>query len=316
MAAIWSAVERRGFRVLNRFGIGLRIRAFNLYNAALASRRIDMRKSAAIKAVLPRAPAVMDPKIGVAKVDRGSLPYTEEVLAAIDAIWAEDRQMPQATKKKSYLRNILNPDRIASHPMLMKFASSPEIAAIVADYLGEIPALSEIQLWISEDDSPIERGSQMYHRDTADETQVKLFFLGNDVELQSGPLHVLPREISQAASKRLRYWTRKAPYYVPDPVLFDGIDPVSAIACTGEKGTAYFADTSQCFHFGSRDAKKPRCILMLQYTRLGRGDLRGEDFHQFRDSATSEAGRLLLDRDYMPRFDSGDGAEHVTASAA
>ena len=37
------------------------------------------------------------------------------------------------------------------------------------------------------------------------------------------------------------------------------------IRLTGEPGELMFADTSRCFHFGSREAVQPRFVLMIQY---------------------------------------------------
>src|SRR5688572_11129845 len=101
------------------------------------------------------------------------LPHLNRVLADATQIIGENRS--PTPKGKDYLINHLTPDDLKTYPSFLDFASSDEMTAIAAQYLGMIPVLSVVELWKSNRGDVPEIGSQLFHLDNADDRQVKVF---------------------------------------------------------------------------------------------------------------------------------------------
>ena len=48
--------------------------------------------------------------------------------------------------------------------------------------------------------------------------------------------------------------------------MFGGTSPDKLVKLTGATGTVYAADPYRCFHFGARSQKKPRLVLIMNFT--------------------------------------------------
>jgi hypothetical protein len=166
---------------------------------------------------------------------------------------------------KKYLQvvdstNALNLD----HPYL-KLALSEELIGLATRYLGFTPILSDIILWYSPNiDSELE-GSQFFHLDYADVSQVKVFVLITDVDEDSGPTAIVDAKSSQVISMAANYRLSNKDIRIPDETVFSHVKPSDIIRATGRAGSLFIADTSRCLHYGSRKAKKPRAVLLIQY---------------------------------------------------
>ncbi|MFB6375597.1 MAG: hypothetical protein ABEN55_21325, partial [Bradymonadaceae bacterium] len=115
------------------------------------------------------------------------------------------------------------------------------------------------------DSEPVK--SELYHCDWADTSQVKIFVFCNDVERRDGPLTLLSAADSERIRRHIGYRYGGARYRVPDERVFDVVDPDRERVMTGEEGTVCLADTSRCFHYGSRTESTAglRVAIMYQY---------------------------------------------------
>lgn len=166
-------------------------------------------------------------------------------------------------------------------PSVIDFATSPDVVAPVADYLGCIPALSTtlpsgIRVVESNrlyDDRPEEpHDSQLYHIDYYSLPNVYVLVLLRDTDSDQGPWTFLPRSVSQRVRSELGYWKHGRSYRLTDEEVYRVADPSEVVEFTGERGSVLFIESSGCLHFGSRNALRPRFQLMLGYTGAYRTD--------------------------------------------
>ena len=106
----------------------------------------------------------------------------------------------------------------------------------------------------------------------------------NDEE--KGPTTLLPADISkkicQGSNYEARYYSGQG--FVNDETIFKYCTRDDQISLGGPAGTGAFADTSNCFHFGSRCRSGERLMLMVKFmlphkarkTRTPRFDLISE----------------------------------------
>lgn len=167
---------------------------------------------------------------------------------------------------KNYLQKInWQSDLDANHPYL-KLACEPDLVASIGAYFGFVPVLGNIHLWYSPNESGTEPlGSQQFHLDYADTKQCKLFVPIYDIDLDNGPTYLVNANESASIQRQLRYKLSPGRNRISDERVAE-ISPADTwVALTGARGSLLFADTSRCFHFGSRDGVKPRLVLMIQY---------------------------------------------------
>jgi hypothetical protein len=132
-------------------------------------------------------------------------------------------------------------------------------------YLGCIPILNHIAVWYSDSKSEDIDGSQRFHLDHEDYRQVKGFLFINDIDMESGPLNIVPSTTSRFLEQIIKYRMTPEEKGLPDEKVFSIIPSAEVISIVGKSGDMAFIDTSHCFHYGSRQAKNPRLILMFQY---------------------------------------------------
>ena len=106
------------------------------------------------------------------------------------------------------------------------------------------------------------RDSQLYHIDFYDSPQVYVLVLMEDVTPECGPWTFLPASTTDRVAKELGYRGRGYGYRVQDADFYQHVDKSAEIVFAYPKGTVLFIDSSRCFHFGSRDAVKPRFMVM------------------------------------------------------
>lgn len=141
------------------------------------------------------------------------------------------------------------------------YGTDPGVLKIVSDYLGVYPVLLRINLLLSANDRLQENSSQFPHLDPEDFQQMKIFLYVNDVDEDTGPFQVMRADASDRVQIKYNYRFGR----LSDDQLYDVAAKDDLIVCTGEAGTANFADTSRGFHFGSRPSPKPRKLIMYQY---------------------------------------------------
>jgi hypothetical protein len=164
--------------------------------------------------------------------------------------------------RKPYLVKVLSPEARSAQSEIVKLAFDPDFLRVVAEYLRCVPTLTYIDIWYSPNDGgPHLDGSQLFHLDHEDLTQLKCFVYIDGVDEQQGPLRVVSAVDSERVVRRLNYRTTAEEKRVPD----DEFKNESIFVATAPRGSVLFADTSRCFHAGSRGGGKARLAIVYQY---------------------------------------------------
>jgi hypothetical protein len=212
-----------------------------------------------------------------------SLPHLDRVLDDAKEIISQrsGRRGSAPGTYRSYFQDVWTPEDLTRYPSFVDFATSSDVLSVVSQYLQCIPALSTtlpsgIRLVESNaafDDQPdCPHDSQLYHIDYYSLPNVYVLVLLEDTTPEQGPWTFIPRSISQAARQSLGYWTPQRGYRVSDDDLYSVVHPNDVIEFAYPRGTVLFIESSGCFHFGSRNAVKPRFQLMVGYTGAIRTD--------------------------------------------
>lgn len=147
----------------------------------------------------------------------------------------------------------------------IRLGMSPEILAPVVRYFGVLPVLFNMFVTRAHNTELLPNTAHMFHLDPEDSISFKVLIHLTDVDEDCGPFHALPAEISERILRQVDY--RGIARLTDDEIReMAGWDEV--VRVTGPAGTAAFADTTRCLHFGGRPRKpgKPvRDMLVYQY---------------------------------------------------
>lgn len=213
-----------------------------------------------------------------------SLPHLGRVLEEADRIVAEraGKRLSAQGAYRSFFQDMWNPaEDPLKYPAFLDFATSSELLATVAHYIGSIPALSTtlpsgIRLVESNalfDEQPdVPKDSQLYHIDYYSLPNVYVLVLLQDTTIENGPWTFLPRSTSQRVTEKLGYWKCGRGYRLTDEEVYSVADRSEVIEFCYPRGTVLFIESSGCMHYGSRGSVKPRFQLMLGYTGACRTD--------------------------------------------
>ncbi|NEO69199.1 hypothetical protein [Moorena sp. SIO3H5] len=187
-------------------------------------------------------------------------PVSQVIGACRDYIATVDQSIftKKGDGKEEYLRG-LHPDKSKLTESLVKLACDRTLVSIVTKYLGILPIINGVKLLYSPNKKLYEGGAQFFHLDPEGVRQIKLYIYVEDVTEESGPLTLIP---AQESEKIYRSYQGGR---LTDEWVSRFIDPQHFYSITGASGTMIFADTSRCFHFGSRPGKNPRFVIILQY---------------------------------------------------
>jgi len=178
---------------------------------------------------------------------------------------------------KEYLKH-LNPESISleDRKLIYRFLTQDFFRDMASQYLGEIPLLVEIKVLISPAiESTDYSGSQMWHSDFDDDSNLKIFHFLKDVDMETGPLQALDKASSQRIFRERGYvWGADVSH---DDGLVDEQDSRIEVF-TGEAGDTVLIDTANCLHRGSRSNSKVRYILYATYNT--RSSFRFPPYHK------------------------------------
>lgn len=146
---------------------------------------------------------------------------------------------------------------------LLRFALDPRVVATAATYLGVLPVLDGIYLWYSPNErlSSDRNSSQLFHIDPTGYRELKMFVHIDDVSADSGPLTIVPAP----ASRRLYPFFAHDTGSIRDEEVERIVGRDCIVPLTGPKGTVSGADTSTCFHFGSRRGTRNRLLAHFHF---------------------------------------------------
>ena len=197
----------------------------------------------------------------------GTCPEVDELMQdARDAV-AKTTRDEAKTNKSQLIQRILDMKQLSHDSLQVRFALREDILDAITVYLGVAPVIEDIDIWHSISRSEdVWDNSQLWHCDSIDVAQIKIFVYSNDVLPESGPLTV----INAKASKRIRDtldYKFIGESRVPDEEINKLVGPEDIHPITGPAGTCVFVDTSRCFHYGSRvqGGASSRIITLYQY---------------------------------------------------
>ena len=96
-----------------------------------------------------------------------------------------------------------------------------------------------------------------------DDSQLKFFYL-DDVDDENGPFVFIPKNKSLEIMRKTKYQGKR----LSDDDVFKNIQKNEVIKFVGKKGSGLAIDTCGCLHYGSRENKTPRKLLMIQYIQI------------------------------------------------
>jgi hypothetical protein len=159
-----------------------------------------------------------------------------------------------------HIRENLNPQ----NPFL-KFALQKDLIKSLTNYFGMLPVIENISILYSPNTNNLGGSSQFYHLDGQDVRTVQLFLFIEDVTPDNGPLVVLEAQKSEEIAREIGYRKTKLLKRIDDELVKSRSLPDQIIQATGPSGECYAVDTDRCFHFGSRQATRPRYVVLFQY---------------------------------------------------
>jgi hypothetical protein len=244
-----------------------------------------------------------------------SLPHLGRMLEEADRIIAEraGKRLSAQGAYRSFFQNMWNPaEDPLKYPAFLDFATSSELLATVAHYIGSIPALSTtlppgirlVESNVLFDEQPdVPKDSQLYHIDYYSLPNVYVLVLLQDTTIENGPWTFLPRSTSQRVAEKLGYWKCGRGYRLTDEEVYSVADRSEVIEFCYPRGTVLFIESSGCMHYGSRRSVMPRFQLMLGYTGACRTDfseyLMPRQVYPVRDN-DSLLRRLVLQKNLLP----------------
>jgi hypothetical protein len=180
----------------------------------------------------------------------------EDVVRAGRALRAATDTAPlwEHSEGRNLLRVPLEP-LLAEEPAWLGLALDPSLLAAVARYLGSAPLLSVTQLWISPFALEAPDGHRLenrYHCDWASERQLRVLVFVEDVTHDHGPLTLVSAARSRQVRAAREYSFDESACALTDDALFAHVGRDEPRGLCGPAGTVAFADTSRCFHQGSR----------------------------------------------------------------
>lgn len=226
--------------------------------------RLD-RRIALAPALAGHAVVTVSRNEGYVVVPPGEIEVSGVLAASHDALATADVAGKQADAHKAFLISLGEQRDWTLESPILQMALRPGIVAAAAAYLGMVPILQYANFMFSSYTGEELLKSQLYHCDSDEAEQMKVFVLCDEVTAATGPLTFLSASQSQLVRDKTsyRYKNRLTDREVSDAL--GGLD--SEVALTGPAGTAAFIDTSRCLHYGSRfeDRSARRLVVMLQY---------------------------------------------------
>lgn len=237
-------------------------------------RRSETRAREAALAEVPSTPLDIVARVGHHSTDG-------RALGGVDAV-VEDVQRIRATifketrgDEKPYLIDYSVTGLDLSSPLL-RFALSDQVVAPPARYLGMVPILSGITVLASPyiSDGPF-AGSQLFHSDWEDRSQVKVFVHCSDVRPEHGPLTAVAADASTRVKEEVDYHYGGPHFRLTDDEVLPRVGAQDVTAFLGPVGSCTFIDTSRCLHLGSRVQRgaTERLVVQFQYLTPAAFDL-------------------------------------------
>ncbi len=194
------------------------------------------------------------------------LPGLDRLVTAAQGIYQKRlAEQSEGMQRKPFFANILEPEDLRAHGEIMDFVVSDGVLQSVMGYLGAVPRLMGVGLYVSPPNDTL-KSSQLFHFDGDDFRQVKCFVNLVDVNEDNGPFTFYDAAASARVERRLgRPW---GAHRYSDESIADVCRDDAAHILTGAPGHGAFVDTARCVHFGSRARRAARAVIMFHYVRV------------------------------------------------
>lgn len=204
---------------------------------------------------------------GFAVLPPGTFPEVDDIVGTAREIIAARESEITPGNKDFLQQGYLDAAHLSDDSPFLRFALRDDVIAAIARYLGVVPVLAKIDVWKSDNAPSQHHASQLYHCDWDDTTQLKIFIYASDVDTASGPLTLMEAEASDKLRASIGYTYGRKGYRVSDEVADRVVGREPQHEVTGAAGTAVLADTSRCFHYGSRvqQGGQPRLVGFFQF---------------------------------------------------
>jgi hypothetical protein len=209
-------------------------------------------------------------EMGLTPFSRGDIPGLEDIHLLAQKVYRERKdeiiRSSRGFSEYNPFYFILHNEDIHAYPEFVEAAISPALIEIISDYLGTVPRLQHINMWMARP-SDSTYGSQLFHLDKPDVHFVRVFINVFPCTPENGPTTVLPASLSEPARKGSEY---ERVYYSEDGRLSDKellkhCSEDDLLTLPPEEGAGGICDTSTCLHFGSRCRSGERVTLVFNY---------------------------------------------------
>ena len=174
--------------------------------------------------------------------------------------WNEDQSI---NRKKNFL--LMKKIEIDSD--LQKVVEG--LLPIVSNYIGSLPVLHSANYWFSPNTNNEEGRSQSWHMDSEDSRQLKIFIPVEEICTNSGPINIMPADLSYTVYKKLykEKIIKKRNVKISDNLIDQYLNEDNYSNPIKLKiDEIAFLDTCRCYHYGSRKSKKSRKLISLHFT--------------------------------------------------
>lgn len=154
----------------------------------------------------------------------------------------------EAGKGKNFWKQLETAEDRMSTSLLVRFALQSSIFRFASAYLGEVPYLAAVEIYLSHGtENTGWQESQLWHRDYDDRKMVKLFVYCTDVnDEKDGEFTYISKDLSRVVKNQF------FPKRISDEAMFEQVSEKDVKHINGPAGTAFYIDTRNCYHLGSR----------------------------------------------------------------
>jgi hypothetical protein len=175
----------------------------------------------------------------------------------------EEDHSEQDNRSKAFRVLLLGNEIELDNPFL-SLALHPRILEIASFYMRMHVYLRALELWWDRPTPNAPTDTQLWHRDSDDVMNLKVFVYFNDVDVDGGPFCFIPR--SQVLGDRsLLVANTPAEGRVTDENMASMVSRKDWRICVGGIGSVIFCDTTG-YHKGLKPTKNHRLMLTIQYT--------------------------------------------------
>jgi hypothetical protein len=142
---------------------------------------------------------------------------------------------------------------------------------IISDYIGSLPVLLDVSYLHSPNDQKNLKGSQLWHLDFEDVRQLKIWLpIDHVVDNKTGSLCIIDKTNSHQIFNKC--WNKDKKLLrsskIEDKSVLECLSNSAAVITSTKINLdeVLMVDTSNCYHFGSREAETPRKLLQFHFT--------------------------------------------------